>query len=88
QLKEAIAIYEHVVAVRRETLDEKDHSRLASEHQLASAYLKDGLAQEAVDLLEHVIAVESQLYAENDPDRQISIELLANARKQLEAEIP
>ncbi|KAH6653403.1 hypothetical protein BKA67DRAFT_678846 [Truncatella angustata] len=86
RIKKAIAIYKRVVAVRRETLDEKDHSRLGSEHALASAYLKDGLAQEAIDLLKHVVSVESQLYAEDDPDRQISIDLLGDARAQLEAE--
>ncbi|KAK6209141.1 hypothetical protein LQW54_006595 [Pestalotiopsis sp. IQ-011] len=72
--------------VEKETLDEKDHDRLASEHELARAYLEDGLAREAIDHLEHVVAIESQLYAEDNPERQISVRLLARARRQLEAE--
>ncbi|KAI3571337.1 hypothetical protein IWW34DRAFT_639515, partial [Fusarium oxysporum f. sp. albedinis] len=39
RIKDAIKMLEHVVAVRTETLDEKDHLRLTSEHELARAYL-------------------------------------------------
>lgn len=41
QIKDAIKILKHVMEVRKETLDEKDHDRLASEHELARAYLND-----------------------------------------------
>ncbi|KAK7928811.1 hypothetical protein PG985_005809 [Apiospora marii] len=86
RIPDAIEILEHVVEVRKMTLDEKDHSRLTSEHALAMAYLDDSQAQKAVDLLEHVVTVESQLFDEDDPDRHISLELLEDARQQLEAE--
>ncbi|RBR26551.1 uncharacterized protein FIESC28_00668 [Fusarium coffeatum] len=35
---------------------EKDHSRLASEHALASAYLDDRRIKDAIEMFEHVVA--------------------------------
>ncbi|KAI1737753.1 acyl transferase/acyl hydrolase/lysophospholipase [Xylaria scruposa] len=86
RIKEAIPMFEHVVKIKKATLDEKDRDRLASEHELARAYLKNGQAQMAVDLLEHVVMVESQLYDHDDPERQLSLDLLRDAREELEAE--
>ncbi|KAK8036718.1 FabD/lysophospholipase-like protein [Apiospora phragmitis] len=83
RIPEAIAMLEHVVEVRKTTLDEKDHSRLASEQVLAGGYLNARQAQKAVDLLEHVVTVESQLFDEDDSDRHVSINLLEDARQQL-----
>ncbi|KAH7016518.1 uncharacterized protein B0I36DRAFT_254159, partial [Microdochium trichocladiopsis] len=82
---EAIEMLEHVVAVQRETLDEKDYSRLTSEHELARAYLADRRIKEAIEMLEHVVAIEAQIYAEDDPERVLSVALLADAYIQLES---
>ncbi|KAK8048247.1 hypothetical protein PG994_009977 [Apiospora phragmitis] len=86
RISKAIEIFEHVVEVQKTTLDEKDHDRLGSEHSLASAYLSARQARKAVDLLEHVVTVKSQLFDKDDFDRYVSINLLENARQQLEAE--
>ncbi|KAK6850534.1 hypothetical protein PG987_000168 [Apiospora arundinis] len=86
RIPEAIEMLEHVVEVQKTTLNEKDHFRLTSEQVLASAYLDNSQAQTAIDLLEHVVAVESQLFDEDDPERYVSLNLLEDARQQLEAE--
>ena len=40
RFKEATEILEHVVEIQRQVLAEDDSSQLASEHELARAYLK------------------------------------------------
>jgi hypothetical protein len=80
---------EHVVAVRKRTLAEEDHARLASEHALASAYLDDRRIKEAIGMLEHVVAVEKRTLAEDDHSRLLSEAWLAYAlRKRSEEGIP
>ncbi|KAI0183055.1 hypothetical protein EV127DRAFT_33888 [Xylaria flabelliformis] len=86
RIQEAIKIFEHVVKIQKTTLDEKDRDRLASEHSLAVAYLNNGQTQMAVDLLEHVVRLKSQWYDHDDPSRQLSLDVLKDAREQLEAE--
>ncbi|OBT95031.1 hypothetical protein VE01_07402 [Pseudogymnoascus verrucosus] len=85
RIKEAIEIFEHVVAVRKRTLADEDHSRLASEHELASAYLDGEIVKEAIQLLEHVVAVEENVFGEGDPNRLMSLELLTDAYTRLES---
>jgi hypothetical protein len=77
QVKEAVALLEHVVKVR-EKLAEDHPGRLASQHALASAYEANGQVEEAVALLEHVVKVKEKL-AEDQPDRLASQHALASA---------
>ncbi|KAK5637127.1 hypothetical protein RRF57_012839 [Xylaria bambusicola] len=79
QIKEAIEIFEHVVAIRKKTLAEEDHDRLASEHELASAYLDNRQIKEAIEILEHIVAIEKKTLAEKDHDRLTSEHELASA---------
>jgi cytochrome c-type biogenesis protein CcmH/NrfG len=80
---------EHVVAVRKRTLAEEDHSRLTSEQVLASAYLNDRRITEAIEMLEHVMAVQKRTLAEEDYSRQVSEGWLAYAlHKRSEEGIP
>lgn len=46
QTTESIAILEHIVAVEKLTLNERDMDQVASEHQLALVYLRDKLNKE------------------------------------------
>ncbi|OBT86412.1 hypothetical protein VE02_05291 [Pseudogymnoascus sp. 03VT05] len=63
RIKEAIEILEHVVAVRKRTLEDKDNSRLSSEHALAK----------------HVVAVHKRTLADKDNLRLTSEYSLAVA---------
>lgn len=62
------------MAVRKETLDEKDYYRLASEHQLACAYLNDGRIKDAIEILERIVALESEILVHDDPRRLLSVD--------------
>ena len=79
QVKEAVKLLEHVVAVHKEVLAEDHPSRLASQHELAAAYRANGQVKEAVELLEHVVAVHKEVLAENHPSRLASQHELAAA---------
>jgi tetratricopeptide (TPR) repeat protein len=79
QVKKAVALLEHIVAVDAELLDEEDAHRLDSELMLARAYLSDGQVKKAVKMLEHVAAVEMKVLEEEDPQRLISQQVLAQA---------
>ncbi|KAH7150682.1 hypothetical protein DER46DRAFT_470939, partial [Fusarium sp. MPI-SDFR-AT-0072] len=76
RIKDAIEILEHVVAVHKQTPEEKDHSRLTSEHALATAYLYDQRIKDAIKMLEHVVAVQKETLDEKDSSRQRSVDLL------------
>ncbi|KAK4174671.1 kinase subdomain-containing protein [Triangularia setosa] len=79
RFKEAVSVFECVVAVRKRTLAEEDHSRLASEHALASAYLKDRQIEKAIEIFEHVVAVQKRTLAVKDHSRLTSEHELASA---------
>lgn len=79
RIEDAIEIFEHVVAVRKETLDEKDHYRLESEHALARAYLDDRRIKDAIEILGRIVALESEILAHDDPRRLLSLDLLTEA---------
>ncbi|MDI1484963.1 MAG: hypothetical protein OHK93_000097 [Ramalina farinacea] len=58
----------------------EDHpSRLASQHELAKAYLVNGRFKEAVELLEQVVAIRRETLAKDHPDRLASLNELAIA---------
>ncbi|KAJ6113349.1 hypothetical protein N7523_006666 [Penicillium sp. IBT 18751x] len=72
QIKQAVELLEHVVAVEGETLGEDDPSRLASQHELAEAYKSNGKIERAVNLLEYVVAVEGGTLGDENPNRLAS----------------
>jgi tetratricopeptide (TPR) repeat protein len=72
QFKEAIKCLEDVCKWKQKTLREEDHSRLASEHELASAYLQDRRIKEAIEICEHVVEVEKRTLREEDHSRLAS----------------
>ncbi|ETS75698.1 hypothetical protein PFICI_12642 [Pestalotiopsis fici W106-1] len=82
RVEEAIEILEYVVSMQRMTLAKADDVRLLSECVLARAYLADYQAQKAIDLLENIVALRQQ----DDPKRPYAVDLLLDARDQLEAE--
>jgi hypothetical protein len=51
RFKEAIRCFEEAYEWRKERLAEEDHSRLAAEHALATAYLSDRRITEATKML-------------------------------------
>jgi tetratricopeptide (TPR) repeat protein len=79
QIKKAIKILEHVVAIRETSLANDHLNRLSSQHALAHAYLDNGQSKDAIKLFEHVVAVQETLLTEDDPDRLISQHELARA---------
>jgi tetratricopeptide (TPR) repeat protein len=79
QVKDAVRLLEHVVAIHKRALAEDHPDRLASQHQLASAYLANGQVKDAVRLLEHVVAISERVLAEDHPSRLASQHELARA---------
>jgi hypothetical protein len=79
QVKEAVRLLEHVVAINKRVLAEDHPDRLTSQHVLATAHLDDGQVEEAVRLLAHVVAIDKRLLAEDHPDRLTSQRALAEA---------
>ncbi|KAL5362310.1 kinesin light chain [Aspergillus floccosus] len=79
QVKGALQLLEHIVAIKSELLTEKHPNRLASEHELAIAYQANGQVKEAVKLLEHIVAIESEVLTDNHSDRLASQRELAIA---------
>lgn len=80
-IEQALELFEHVVAVEKNTLDEEHPDRLASQHELARAYQSDGQIKKAVELLEHVVAIKERTFHEEHPDRLASQHELAWAYK-------
>jgi tetratricopeptide (TPR) repeat protein len=79
QVKNAVRLLEHVVAIWERVLAEDHPDRLASQHALASAYQANGQVKEAVRLLEHVVMICERVLAEDHPDRLASQHELASA---------
>ncbi|KAL7901865.1 hypothetical protein HDV63DRAFT_68241 [Trichoderma sp. SZMC 28014] len=75
--KEAIALLEHVVAIREKNLAEDNPDRLASQHALAGVFKANGQTKEAMTLLEHVVTIEEKSLAEDHSSRLASQLLLA-----------
>ncbi|KAK3940985.1 hypothetical protein QBC46DRAFT_432781 [Diplogelasinospora grovesii] len=79
QVKEAVALHEQVVAIRKRVLAEDHPERLASQHELAIAYRANGQVKEAVALHEQVFAICKRVFAEDHPSRLASQHQLAIA---------
>jgi tetratricopeptide (TPR) repeat protein len=77
QVREAVALLEHVVAVQKRVLAEDHPNQLGSQHALAVTYRANGQVKEAVVLLEHVVTVRERILAEDHPDRLGSQHALA-----------
>ncbi|KAH6673515.1 hypothetical protein B0J14DRAFT_50159 [Halenospora varia] len=77
--KKAMELLEQVVKIHKTTLAEDHLDRLASQHELASAYHANGQVKEAVDILEQVVKIQETTLAENHPDRLASQHELACA---------
>lgn len=60
---------EHVVRIKESTLAETHPSRLASQHNLATAYYEDGQTQEAIALMRHVVETGKITLPEDHPFR-------------------
>ncbi|KAI1374708.1 hypothetical protein F4677DRAFT_455383 [Hypoxylon crocopeplum] len=58
RIKEAIEIFEHVMAIQKKILAEEDHNRLAIER-----------IKEAIEIFEHVVAIQKKTLAEEDHNR-------------------
>ena len=67
QVQRAIALLEHVVALRERESREDDSLRLWAQHELAEAYGENGQTRQAVVLLEHVVAVREKVLERTPP---------------------
>jgi tetratricopeptide (TPR) repeat protein len=67
----------YVLKITAMTLPETHPTRLASQHNLGSAYGKNGQIEEAIKLLEHVVKIRATTLAETHPDRLTSQHNLA-----------
>ena len=79
RFKEAIVALEETYRWREGYLHEEDHSRLASEHQLARAYLDNRQIKEAIEIFEYVVGIRKKTLAEEDHARLTSEHELARA---------
>ncbi|KAF4338143.1 ankyrin 3 [Fusarium beomiforme] len=78
RMMEAVSALEPVVETR-ERIQEDHPDRLASEHELARAYLEDGQTKKAVEMLEHVVEIRERILAEDHAHRLASEHELARA---------
>jgi tetratricopeptide (TPR) repeat protein len=79
QVKDAVRLLEHVVAIQKRVLAENHPDRLSTQHNLALAYQTNGQVKDAVRLLEHVVAIRERVLAEDHPSRLASQHQLARA---------
>ncbi|QLI65467.1 uncharacterized protein G6M90_00g027870 [Metarhizium brunneum] len=79
RFKEAAKCYEAVCRWQQDHLSKDDHNGLASEHNLASAYLSDRRIKDAIEIFERVVAVQKETLDEKDHSRLTSEHALASA---------
>ncbi|KXS16950.1 kinase-like protein [Gonapodya prolifera JEL478] len=77
QADKAVALQEHVVAVRERVLAEDHPERLGAQHVLAMAYQEKGETRKAIALLEHVIAIRERAKTQDHPELLGSMHTLA-----------
>ena len=70
QVKEAMELLKHVVAIRECAGRHPD--RFSSQHELAKAYEANGQVKIAIELLEHVVAMDRRMLVEDHLDRLVS----------------
>ena len=71
RMKEAVLWLQESCEWRDRNLAEDHPLRLASQHELARAYLANGQVKEAVKLLECVEAIQAEVLAEDHPSRLV-----------------
>jgi hypothetical protein len=79
--KLAERLWKDIIQTEEISLAEDHPNRLASQHELAGAYLANNQIKEAVQQLEHVVKIEEISLAEDHPDRLASQHGLAYAYK-------
>ncbi len=79
RMAQCVTVLEAVVATQSASLPELSLDLLASQHELAVAYLANDQVREAIALLEHVIAIKRKIYTEDHPDILVSQSNLASA---------
>ncbi|KAH7464015.1 hypothetical protein FOMA001_g17799 [Fusarium oxysporum f. sp. matthiolae] len=77
--REAVSALEDVVVIRKKTLAEDHPGRLASQHELARAYLNDNQIEKSIELLERVVEIQEKIQAEDHSGRLASQHVLALA---------
>ncbi len=77
QVKEAVILLEHVVAIKVQTVAEDHPLRLTSQHALTTVYAANDQVKKAVALLEHVVAIQKRTLDEGHPNRVASQQWLA-----------
>ncbi|KAH8591237.1 hypothetical protein B0O99DRAFT_520040 [Bisporella sp. PMI_857] len=79
RITEAVGCLEVCRSWWKSQLLEEHPDRLASEHELARAYLYNRQTKQAITLLEDVVAIEKKTLAKEHPDRLVSQQVLALA---------
>ncbi|KAK1762400.1 hypothetical protein QBC33DRAFT_623724 [Phialemonium atrogriseum] len=79
RIKEAVKCLDICYRWRMDNFADNHPDRLASQHNLASAYQADGQIKKAVALLEQVVAIRETILADNHPSRLTSQHNLASA---------
>ena len=78
QIKEAVALLDHVVTIREAVLKEDHPFRLVSQHELARVQYTAGQVNKAIELLEQVVLINSRVLAEDHPSRLVSQSVLSH----------
>jgi tetratricopeptide (TPR) repeat protein len=79
RIRESVLWLQESCEWRDRNLAQDNADRLASQHELASAYHANGQVRKGVKLLEYVVAIESGVLAEDHPSRLASQHELAGA---------
>ncbi|KAH7238034.1 hypothetical protein BKA59DRAFT_502576 [Fusarium tricinctum] len=77
--REGKATFDMHSLIESRILSENEPNRLASEHELAQAYVADGQTKKAIGILEHIYEIQSGILAEHHPNRLSSEHVLARA---------
>lgn len=79
RLEESRDMLQLVIHIQDKILAPDDLDRVASEHELSTAYFGNGQVEETIALLEHVVVVRNKFLAEGNSDRLGSQNVLAEA---------